>query len=150
MKKHSYIEWLSASEMHKNSMQWFSELKFMRDEQFFLNNLVTTYTIKLSASEIIQESKKVIDQLQKAEIDIVPLFKSVQAHENQLVMMVDDVDQPKMEKAYIETHQELIDTMQKYRIRYREIKEKMFKLISRILKKSKPALPAGKQKPLLN
>lgn len=141
--KYRYIEWLGAEEMHEASMRWFSELKFIRDEQLFLNNLVTTYTLPLSAPNIFEESKQVIDQLQKAEIDIVPLFKKVQAHENQLEMMVDDVDQPKMEKAYLETHKELLIAINRYTVRYREIKERLFKVVSSILKQSK-------QKRLLN
>lgn len=35
MKKYNYIEWLDAEEMHETSIGWFSELKFIRDEQFF-------------------------------------------------------------------------------------------------------------------
>ena len=142
-KKYSYIEWLSAEEMHDASLRWFSELKFMRDEQLFLNNLVSSYTPQLSASDIFEESKQVIDKLQKAEMNIVPLFKKVQAHENQLEIMIDNVDQLKMEKAYLETHEELLIAMNEYTPRYREIKEKLFKVVSLIMKKSK-------QKRLLN
>ncbi len=141
--KHSYIEWLSPEEMHEASLNWFSELKFIRDEQLFLNNLVTLYTLQLTDTAIFEESKKVISRLQKAEKDIVPLFKKVQAHENQLEIMVDDINQLKMEKAYQETHKELIISMNQYTVQYREIKEGLFKLITSIMKKNK-------QKRLLN
>ena len=76
-------------------------------------------------------------------MNIVPLFKKVQAHENQLEIMIDNVDQLKMEKAYLETHEELLIAMNEYTPRYREIKEKLFKVVSLIMKKSK-------QKRLLN
>jgi len=141
--KYRYIEWLNAEEMHVESMRWFSELKFIRDEQLFLNNLVSLFVIQLTASGIFKESKKLIDQLQKAEMDIVSLFKKVQVHEKQLEMMVDDVDQPKMEKAYLETHKELLIAINRYTTRYREIKEKLFEVVSKLMKKSK-------QKRLLN
>jgi len=141
--KHRYIEWLSPEEMHEASLEWFSELKFIRDEQLFLNNLVTSYTLQLTDSGIFEESKKVIDLLQKTERDIVPLFKKVQLHENQLEIMVDDVDQLKMEKAYLETHKELLISINEYTVRYREIKKKLFKVVSKAMKKSK-------QKRLLN
>jgi len=142
-RKYRYFEWLGAEEMHEHSLQWLSELKFIRDEQMFLNNLVTSYTVELTDIGIFEESKNVVDQLQKAEIDVVPLFKKVQKHENQLEIMVDDVDQPKMEKAYIETHKQLLSSINDYSLRYRAIKEKLFKLVSKTMKKSK-------QKRLLN
>lgn len=143
MKRYTYIEWLNPEEMHEGSMRWFSELKFIRDEQFFLNNLVKSFTLQLIDSNIYRNSKKIIERLQRAEKDIVSLFKKVQAHENQLEIIVDDVDQLKMEKAYLETHKELQIAMNDYTQQYREIKEQLFKLLSSILKKNK-------QKRLLN
>lgn len=143
MNSHSYIEWLSAEEMHEASIRWFSELKFIRDEQLFLNNLVKSFTMQLIDSKVFQDSKKVIDQLQHAEKDIISLLKKVQTHENQLEIIVDDVDQLKMEKAYLETHKELQGSMHEYTQRYREIKQRLFKLVSSLMKKDK-------QKRLLN
>ena len=141
--KYQYIEWLSAEEMHSASKLWFSTLKFIRDEQFFLNNLVKSYTLSLVDSKIFEQSKKVIAALQNAERELIVLFKKVQAHENQLNIMTDDVDQLKMEKAYIATHKELQINMHAYEKEYRDIKEKLFKLITGILKQQK-------QKRLLN
>lgn len=143
MKSYSYIEWLSSAEMHEASVGWFSELKFIKDEQLFLNNLIKSFTIQLIDSNVFQDSKKVIDQLQRVEKDIIQLLKKVQTHENQLEIMVDDVDQLKMEKAYFETHKELQISMNEYTLRYREIKQRLFKLVSSVMKKEK-------QKRLLN
>ena len=58
-------------------------------------------------------------------------------------IMLDDVDQPKMEKAYIATHKDLLIAMQAYTVNYREIKDRLFKVVSEVIKK-------GKQKRLLN
>lgn len=143
MKKYTYIEWLNAEEMHEDSIRWFSELKFIRDEQIFLNNLVQSFTIQLIDSNSYEKSKKIIERLQHGEKDIVPLFKKTQAHKNQLEIIIDDVDQLKMEKAYLETHQELQIEINDYTLRYREVKEGLFKLLTFIMKKDK-------QKRLLN
>lgn len=137
MKKYKYIAWLNAEEMHEDSILWFSELKFIRDEQFFLNDLIGSYTIQLMNSDSIEKSKKVIEDLQHAEKDIVPLFKKIQAHENQLEIIVDDIDQLKIEKAYLETHEELQIAMNDYTKNYREIKERLFKVLTTIMKKEK-------------
>ncbi len=132
-----YTEWLCPEEMHEASLNWFSELKFMRDEQFFLNNLIKSYTLQLTDSSVFKKSKEVVGHLQKIEQELVPLFKKVQVHENQLEIMIDDVDQLKMEKAYLETHKELKFEMRNYSARYRKIKEALFKVVTTVMKKNK-------------
>ena len=142
-KKHSYVEWLDPGEMHQASTQWMSELKFVRDEQLFLNNLVKSYTLQLVDSNIFDESKKVIYSVLKAEKKVVNLMKKVQSHENLLEIMINDVDELKMEKAYTETHWDLTSEMNHYMADYRNLKSCLFKLVSKVMKKQK-------QKRLLN
>ncbi len=142
-KKYRYIEWLGPDELHTATMQWMSELKFIRDEQLFLNDLVKTNTLELMDSKNFEASKQVIDDIFKTEKEIVLLMKKVQAHENELEIMVNDVDELKMEKAYIETHWELLARMEKYQEEYRRIKTRLFKVVSQVMKKQK-------QKRLLN
>ncbi|MEL6918994.1 MAG: hypothetical protein AAFO99_14850 [Bacteroidota bacterium] len=134
---YKYIEWLSADEMHAASLLWFSELNFIRDEQEFLNNLIQSYTIQLVDKNIFQKSKTIIDRLLKKERELVILMKQVQAHENQLGIMVDKVDQFKMEKAYIETHKDLTIAINRFTHRYRNLKQQLFFLISKIMKNEK-------------
>lgn len=143
LKKHSYIEWLSPDEMHEASLQWFSELLFVRDEQMFLNNLIKSFTLQLTDSQVFVESKAIVDSLLNSEKQVVLLMKKVQIHESQLEIMMDDVDQLKMEKAYTETHRDLLIEINEYLSDYRKIKERLFKVVSGIMKK-------GKQKRLLN
>lgn len=142
-KTYKYIEWLSPEEMHDDTISWISGLKFARDEQLFLNKLVKSYTIQLLDSKLFEESKELIGKLSSAEKEVVTLMKKVQRHENLLEIMVDEVDQPKMEKAYKETHRELTSAMSQYATDYRMLKDKLFNLISRVMKKEK-------QKRLLN
>jgi len=142
-KKHRYIEWLSAEEMHDESKKWMSELKFVKDEQLFLNDLVKSYTLQLVDSNIFNESQKIIKGISKAEKDVLALMKKIQAHENLLEIMVNDVDELKMEKAYLETHWELANKMEHYIVRYRNLKAGLFKVITSVMKKDK-------QKRLLN
>lgn len=142
-KQYKYVEWIGSEEMHETSILWLSRLKFARDEQRFLNNLVKSYTLQLTDSQFFAESKTIIDALLGMEKEIVPLMKQVQLHENQLEIMVDDVDQLKMEKAYTETHRNLISDMEQYMAEYRKVKKSLFKLVSMVMKKAK-------QKRLLN
>ncbi len=136
-KKHHYIEWLSAEEMHEASIQWMSELKFIKDEQLFLNNLVKSYTLELIDEKFFNKSKKIIEAVSKVEKELITLMKKVQSHENLLEIMVNDVDEPKMEKAYTETHWQLTSKINQYMTAYRKLKVELFKLVSKIIKKQK-------------
>lgn len=135
--KKAYTEWLSADEMHRESKKWSSELKFAKDEQKFLNTMIQDYTLDLIDVKIFDEVKRVVDSLSQAEKNLIEIFKKVQLHENQILIMVDEVDQIKMENAYIETHAELKKEIQGYFVDYRTSKTKIFRIISNVMKKKK-------------
>ncbi|MCM4152663.1 hypothetical protein DHD05_13780 [Arenibacter sp. N53] len=135
--KNKMIEWLDPNEMHEASLKWMSELKFIRDEQLFLNDLVKSYTLQLTDSEVFTESKEIIGAITTAEKEVIILMKKVQAHENQLEIMLDQIDQLKLEKEYTETHWELNTEMNSYSVHYRELKSRLFKLVTKVMKKDK-------------
>jgi hypothetical protein len=140
---HRYIEWIDPEEMHRATVRWLSEVKFMRDEQMFLNNLIKHYTVQLVDSKIFGKSKEIVSKLTDLEKESISLMKKIQAHENRLEIMIDDVDQLELEKAYRDTHRELTSTMDGYKEEYMQIKTRLFDLVSSVLKKEK-------QKRLLN
>lgn len=138
-----YLEWKSPEEMHYTSLEWISELKFIKDEKLFLNNLIKSYTLQITSLGLFEESRKLVTAISNAELELDLLLKKVRIHENQLSIMLDDVDQPKMEKAYTETHRDLIFTIDNYLMEYRKLKGSLFQMISKVMKKEK-------QKRLLN
>ncbi|MBT8299581.1 MAG: hypothetical protein KJO52_14720 [Maribacter sp.] len=138
-----YLEWKSPEEMHQTSIEWISEMKFIKDEKLFLNELIKSYTLQITSMGLFEESRKLITAISNSERDLDLLLKKVRVHENQLSIMLDDVDQPKMEKAYTETHRDLIFTLVSYLQEYRKLKGSLFQLISKVMKKEK-------QKRLLN
>ncbi|MFT0714832.1 hypothetical protein [Flagellimonas lutimaris] len=141
--KRKFREWFSADELHEESKKWFSELKFAKDEQKFLNNMVKDYTLDIIDSDMFKTIQPVVESLNKSEKDLVDLFKKVQLHENQLQIMVDDVNQEKMEEAYLDTHNDLAMEVQDYFETYRDSKTKIFDIVSNVIKRKK-------QKRLLN
>lgn len=141
--KHRYIKWKSPEEMHDTTIQWISELKFVKDEQRFLNDLIRSYTLPITSLGIFEESRKLVTAISNSELEVKQLLKRVQIHENQLSIMLDDIDQPKMEKAYTETHRDLLTEIDVCLINYRKLKGSLFKMISKVIKKEK-------QKRLLN
>ncbi|MBO0340446.1 MAG: hypothetical protein ACTHOM_10280 [Allomuricauda sp.] len=141
--KRKFREWFSAEELHEESKKWFSELKFAKDEQKFLNNMVKDYTLDIIDSDMFKTVQPVVESLNRSEKDLVDLFKKVQLHENQLQIMVDEVDQEKMEAAYLDTHNDLAMEVQDYFEKYRDSKTKIFDIVSNVIKRKK-------QKRLLN
>ncbi len=132
-----YTEWLAPEEMHEQSKRWFSELTFIKDEQHFLNNLIQSFAIKpIEEKEfaMINDFKKAIAENQ---LRLNPILKQVQKHMNQLEIMLDDVNQHEMEKAYKKTHKSLYGRLNKYFLDYRTIKERGFAKLTHILKNTK-------------
>lgn len=133
----SYVEWLSAEELHYNSQNWMSKLSFAKDEQRFLQNLVKDYTLDLLDSKIFNDVQFAVNELKEAQDEIIELFKKIELHKNQLQIMVDDVDQLKMEEAYVDTHMSLTIEVNNYFKKYETIKTKIFDIISSVMKKRK-------------
>ena len=127
-----YLEWKSPEEMHHTSLEWISELKFIKDEKLFLSDLIKTYTLQITSLGLFEESRKLITAISNSELDLDLLLRKVRVHENQLSIMLDDVDQPKMEKAYTETHRDLIFTIDNYLMEYRKLKGSLFQMISNV------------------
>lgn len=142
-KKRKFREWFSAEELHEESKKWSSELNFARDEQKFLNQMVKDYTLDIIDSDMFKTIQPVVESLNTSEKELVKLFKKVQLHENQLQIMVDEVNQERMEEAYLDTHSELGRKVTDYFEKYRDAKTKIFDIVSKVIKRKK-------QKRLLN
>ncbi|MEY8781045.1 hypothetical protein AB9K32_11490 [Allomuricauda sp. XS_ASV26] len=141
--KRKFREWFSADELHQESKEWLSELQFAADEQQFLNHMVKDYTLDIIDSDMFKTVQPVVENLNKMEKQLVELLKKVQLHENQLQIMVDDINQEKMESAYLDTHNDLGMEVSDYIIKYRESKIRIFDIVSDFIKRKK-------QKRLLN
>ncbi|WP_299431305.1 hypothetical protein [uncultured Aquimarina sp.] len=138
-----YVEWKSAEELHEASLIWISELKFIKDEQRFLNDLIENYTMQLISEKTFEKSSKIINELNLKRKEVNPLLKKVIKHCNELTILVDGIDQPEEEKKYKENHQELLVEVSAYFDNYKQTKRRIFDLIKTIIK-------TGKQKRLLN
>jgi len=132
-----YVEWLSAETMHKNSIEWLSDLEFMKDEQLFFDDLIKSYTLQLIDSKHFKESKAIIDTLSKLQTKTDLLIKYVKTHKNDLKIMVDGIDQPKEESDYKNEHRRLIVQISDFIKEYRILKTVLFSLIKNIKKEEK-------------
>ena len=140
MPEYRFVEWFSADEIHETIKLWQSELDFIKDEQLFLNELVQIYAPQLLEQSPFEKNQHVIAKLKEVEKDLTPLNKKVQIHKDQIGIMMDTIDQLKLEKAYVQTHKELLSAMKLYSQNYRRIKGELFKIISLGMNKNKRLL----------
>lgn len=132
-----YIEWLNAEDMHGNSQKWLSELEFIKDEGLFFDDLIKSYTLKLTDSKHFTESKKIVDKLSKFHKKTDNLISMVKIHERKLKIMVDGIDQLKEEDNYKEEHQWFTKNLNQFLEKYRVFKVQLFNLLRGILKEQK-------------
>ena len=132
-----YLEWLSPEEMHKGSQEWMSELRFIKDEHLFFDDLIRSYTLQLIKPEKFSHNKEIIDAISSSQKQNNILIEAVNIHENTLKIMVDGIDQPKKEDAYKKEHRKLIIEISEHFKNYRILKTQLFDIIKRIKKDDK-------------
>ena len=137
MDRHKYIEWYDVGEMHEHSKEWFSELSFIKDEQQFLNNMIQSYAVKPLDKIAFKQLADFKKSIAENQYRLISIFKQVQKHMNQLDILLDDVNQSEMEKAYRKTHKKLFMKVKEYQIGFRNIKQRGFSNLTRLLKENK-------------
>jgi hypothetical protein len=138
-----YIESKSADELHIESLNWISELKFIKDEQHFLDELLKSYTLQLIENQEFSKNKEIIGDLSKLRKMGEKLLKKLINHENEILILVDGIDQIKEEKHYRFLHSTYLLEVTNYFNEYKAIKRDIFGAVKQIMKHEK-------QKRLLN
>lgn len=132
-----YLEWLSADSIHDEIKKWLSELRFIKDEELFFEDLIKLFTLQLIDTDKFSESKEIINDLKKLRKGNLELIKAIATHEKELQILLDGKDQLKEETQYKEKHRALLIAVKHYFKDYRKIKRDVFKLIKGIMKVEK-------------
>ena len=135
-----YVDWLNADQMHKNSKEWLSELRFIKDEHLFFEDLIKSYTLDLLEPQKFVHNKEIIDKIKKSKKRNKLLIKAIIVHLNKLQIMLDDIEQPKEEEAYKKEHLNLIIDISEFEKKYRILKMELFDIIKTIKKHQKQIL----------
>jgi len=135
--KPKYEAWLTTSVMHRDSLKWLSELKFIKDEEQFFNDLIKSYTIQLIESKNFSESKNIVSKLSHIEKETTELINTVLRHERGLGVMIDTVNRLEDENTYKVEHGKLIITISDFFDQYKALKSELFLLIKNIFKECK-------------
>lgn len=132
-----YIESKSPEELHIESLNWISELKFIKDEQHFLDELLKSFTLQLIEKQDFSKNKEIITHLSKSRKDGEKLLKKIINHENELLVLVDGIDQIKEEKHYRFLHSTYLLEATNYFNDYKAIKREIFNVVKEIMKHEK-------------
>ncbi|WP_299157823.1 hypothetical protein [uncultured Tenacibaculum sp.] len=132
-----FVKWLSAEDMHATSKNWLLELKFIRDEQHFFEDLIRKYIFQLIAPDQFKASAKIVDSLAALNKENEKLINLIQKHENDLKIMVDGKDQLIEEEIYKVEHKRLIEIVDEFLKEYKNLKQSVFSTIKTIVKKEK-------------
>ncbi|WP_298516793.1 hypothetical protein [uncultured Kordia sp.] len=132
-----YIEWISAEDMHTDSLHWLSQLRFIKDEHHFFEHLIATFSRELQELDIFSSDKEIIDAITRSFRKTKQLIQIVVTHEKELTIMLDAIDQPEDEKKYKETHRQLTLEIASFLKEYRSLKTQLFRIIKDIKKEDK-------------
>ncbi len=132
-----YIEWISAEDMHSDSLHWLSQLRFIKDEHFFFEHLIASFSTQLKELDIFSSDKEIIDAITRSYRRTEQLIKIVVMHEKELQIMVDGIDQLEDERKYKETHRNLTMEIDEFLKEYRILKTQLFNIVKSIKKEEK-------------
>jgi len=137
--KGTIVEWYSAERMHEMSKNWLSDLNFIKDEQVFLEELITNYTQKILEDESLTRAQTATTALYRTKRGCEKLINQIVQHENDLRLMVDGKDEIEKETQYKEEHREITGVISSFYHDYKAVKFEIFELIKDIIKIDKMA-----------
>jgi hypothetical protein len=129
-----YFEWLSADVMHEESKKWLSELRFIKDEEHFFEDLVKLFTLKLIDYKNYANTKALINSLKNLRNKNQELINTVIKHEKELQILLDGKDQLKEEADYKDKHRALLISVKHFFKDYRKLKREVFQIVKDIMK----------------
>lgn len=132
-----YIEWISPEDMHNDSKDWLSQLNFIKDEYLFFEHLITSLSNELSTLNDFLADKELIDILNKSHKKVLQLIAAVVKHEKALQIMLDEINQPKDEKNYKETHRKLAVEVHEFLGEHYNLKTQFFDILTKMKKEEK-------------
>tara|TARA_R100000935_G_scaffold15425_2_gene30799 strand:+ start:24927 stop:25364 length:438 start_codon:yes stop_codon:yes gene_type:complete len=131
------VQWSTPEELYSECLEWASQLKFIKDEQRFLDNLIKEYTVSLISEDAYNDSLKLVGELNTEEKELSKLFKRVKDHTNSIEVLLDATADERKGAAYREIHYYLKVDVFTYAKKYRETKTALFKKIKKLMKNEK-------------
>ena len=119
-------------ELHEASILCMNELEFMKDEQLFLEHLLSSHFLELSAEDLYDTTRKLIKKLKEVEQLGVDLITEVQLLDKQIANDLDE-KKPNTEVDPFQKQRVIQADFENYSLKFRYVKKKIFRLIKEIM-----------------
>lgn len=130
--------------LHDQSATWMSEMEFMKDEQIFLEHLLSAHFLDLSTAKLYDPARKLIKKLMDVEKMGNELFDTIQLHNKHLSTLIES-SKFKGKKGYKKEHKKIEKDFDTYVLNFKYVKKKIFKIIKDIMKNNKQKLLIKKE-----
>jgi len=118
--------------LHDASISCMNELKFMQDEQSFLEHLLGSHFLELSAEELFETTRKLIKKLKEVEHIGANFMMDVRIFNKQISSSLDE--KKHQDKIDLFKKQRILQTdFESYSLKFKYVKKKIFKLIKKIM-----------------
>ncbi len=135
-----YLEWKSPAEMHHSTVQWTSELNFIKDEHRFFEDMLKEHTMPIIESSLFSRAKDLTERMTRSEKELEKLAAKVNDHNKRLYRLIENIDEPREARIYKEEHKALLRAVNKYSEEYKKLKREIFETITQALKQQKRLL----------
>lgn len=132
-----YIEWKTPDEMHFSSLQWKSELNFIKDEHRFFEDMLKEYTMPIIESQLFSRVKELIQQLDLSRKELHDMETRVNDHIKRIQKLLENIDEPKEGKVYREEHKNILNDVIHFSRDYKILKKDIFEAVTKALKQQK-------------
>lgn len=132
-----YIEWKTPDEMHFSSVQWKSELNFIKDEHRFFEDMLKEYTMPIIESQLFSTVRELIKELEISRKELVHLEGRVNDHNKRLQRLIEDVDEPREGRIYRQEHKNILNDVIQFSREYKRLKKDIFEAVKKALKQQK-------------
>ena len=118
--------------LHEETANWLSEMEFMKDEQLFLEHLLSTHFLDLSSSKLYEPTRKLIRRLKEVEALGTEIVEITRKHDENIGVMLENKQASRTSKLLSE-HEKIKIEYDNYTLKFRYVKKKIFALIKDIM-----------------
>ncbi|WP_456379044.1 hypothetical protein [Lutibacter sp.] len=126
----------SIEYLHGKTQHWISEIEFIKIEQDFLKELLAEHIMGLCDTNNFTKAKLFLNGIHHEAILGETLIESIKEHQINLALLLENIFLKK-EKLFRENHELLKIEFVNYIDNFKYIKQQVFELILRIMKKEK-------------
>ncbi len=129
---------------HDQATTWLSDLEFIKDEQIFLEHLLSSHFLELSTEKLYDPTRKLIKRLIEVKKMGNDLFDTIQLHDKHLSILIES-SKNNGKKRFNKEHDRIKKEFENYIFSFKYVKKKIFKMIKEIMIKGKQKLLIKKQ-----